>query len=99
MAYKIYQNIDISEVKSIFVNGNGTTTFSDLKTLPITGFVLFKNGRLDVQIKTNQEIAYETIAKYWRSWKRKNIRIQNDLVLRGLAEYFGHPSRQDFGVL
>jgi len=38
------------------------------------------------------------IQRAWRRHRIRTTRDKNDLVLRGLAEYFGHPRFQDFSV-
>jgi hypothetical protein len=105
MAYKIYNHVELSDVKTMTINkddGSGflyfkgdevPTAYNNLRTLPVTGFVHFKNGNLCVSRKVKQEMAGEVIIKYWRFHKLKTARIRNDLVLRGLAEYHNHPRR------
>jgi hypothetical protein len=39
-----------------------------------------------------------TIQDKWRKYRLRTARDRNDLVIRGLAEYFGHPSRQNFSI-
>jgi len=34
----------------------------------------------------------------WRKFKLRTTRERNDLLLRGLAEYWGHPSRVSFDL-
>ena len=38
----------------------------------------------------------ETIQRYYRKYRLKKARLRNDLVIRGLMEYFYHPSRISF---
>jgi len=38
------------------------------------------------------------IQKAWRLHRLRTTRERNDLVLRGLSEYFWHPSRIDFTI-
>ena len=36
------------------------------------------------------------IQKYWKRYRIRSARIRNDLVIKGLAEYWFHPSRLTF---
>ena len=38
------------------------------------------------------------IQKAWRKYRLRTSRIRNDLVIHGLAEYWGHPSRMTFEI-
>jgi hypothetical protein len=38
------------------------------------------------------------IQRAWRRHRLRTTRDKNDLVIRGLAEYFGHPRFQNFSV-
>jgi hypothetical protein len=40
-------------------------------------------------------VPYEVviIQRAWRKWFLKNVRLRNDLVIHGLAMYWGHPTR------
>ena len=38
------------------------------------------------------------IQKVWRKYRLRTSRIRNDLVIHGLAEYWGHPSRMTFEI-
>ena len=104
MAYKIYNNVDVSNVTQILIyrNNNKCTeseTFESLKRLPVTGFLLYKSGLLIVNVLSDEERSLLTIMKYWRAHKLKTARNRNDLAMRGLAEYFGHPRFQDFSLV
>ena len=109
MAYKIYNHVELSQVRGIVISDisgkeytlhtkNVKEIFESLRELPVLGFALFKSGSLIVSIQSRSEQAVSTITKYYRAWRLKSARLRNDLALRGLAEYFGHPSRQDFSV-
>jgi hypothetical protein len=107
---KLYQTIDVSRLSRINYNrydGTGTVTFvgdeiqaayDNIKTFQVVLFILCDNGTLFVSRSTQSENACNVIVKYWRSYKLKTVRLKNDLALKGLAEYFGHPSRQDFSI-
>lgn len=45
-------------------------------------------------------VPYEVIIvqRAWRKYRLRTSRIRNDLVIHGLAEYWGHPSRLTFEV-
>ena len=38
------------------------------------------------------------IQRYYRKYRLKKARLRNDLVIRGLMEYFYHPSRLTFEI-
>jgi hypothetical protein len=38
------------------------------------------------------------IQRAWRKYFLKKVKVKNDLVIHGLAEYFGHPSRLSFEI-
>jgi len=38
------------------------------------------------------------IQKAWKKYRIKTARIRNDLVIRGLSEYWYHPSRMSFEI-
>ena len=65
-------------------------------------FVLEQNPRLIFQEDEVLWSAIDTKAVIlqtsWRKYRLRTTRDRNDLTLRGLAEYFGHPRFQDFSV-
>ncbi len=107
MAYKIFHHVNVSEINHIVIcdshgynvdyTSNIPRVFESLKGLPVTGFAQYRS-LLYIATLSAKEMAARTIIKYWRAWKLRTTRNRNDLVLRGLAEYFGHPSRQDFSI-
>jgi hypothetical protein len=66
-------------------------------------FLLNQNVRLifqeDVVLWSIMDIKATFVQDTWRKYRIRTSRVRNDLALRGLAEYFGHPSRQDFSVV
>ena len=38
------------------------------------------------------------IQQAWRRYRLRTSRLRNDLVIHGLAEYWGHPSRLTFNI-
>ena len=51
-----------------------------------------------VKFYNDKKLAALKILKYYRKYRLRTSRIRNDLVIHGLAEYFGHPSRITFDI-
>ena len=47
---------------------------------------------------SRDETPAKKIQGAWRRHRLRTTRDRNDLVIRGLAEYFGHPRFQDFSI-
>jgi len=105
MAHKIFSAVSPHEVSQIYVYGHGRLPvprgaheFESLRELHVSGFLLCLGGLLVVQCFTEEERAAWTIAKYWRAHRLKSAFRRNEVALKCVAEYFGHPRFQDFSV-
>jgi hypothetical protein len=61
--------------------------------------IYYYNGIQKHVVKINYNDYYPNYVKIQQAWKKyrlRGARIRNDLVIRGLAEYWGHPSRVVF---
>ena len=47
---------------------------------------------------SSKDLAAIKILRYYRKYRLRTSRLRNDLVIHGLAEYWGHPSRMSFEV-
>jgi len=65
-------------------------------------FLLNHNVRLifqdDTVLWSAMDSKLSLVQDAWRKYRVRTARVRNDVVLKGLAEYFGHPSRQDFSI-
>ena len=52
----------------------------------------------DSLLWNHKDAPAQRIQGAWRRYRLRTTRDRNDLALRGLAEYFGHPRFQDFSV-
>jgi len=66
----------------------------------IDSFAFYEtSGLLWVQLKDSVDIASSKIQRRWRRHRLQIQRDKNDAVIHGLAQYFGHPSRQVFDAI
>ena len=103
--HKIFSSVNPNEVSQIYIYGldrlpvlRGAHEFESLRELHVSGFLLCLGGLLIVQCFTKEERAAWTIAKYWRHHRLKSAFRRNEVALKCVAEYFGHPRFQDFSV-
>ncbi len=67
-----------------------------LKTFLTTRvFYIFQGSQV---IWSHEDKPARIIQRAWRRHRLHTTRDKNDLVIRGLAEYFGHPRFQNFSV-
>lgn len=104
-AHKIFSSVNPSEVTRIYIYGldrlpvpRGAHEFESLRELHVSGFLLCLGGLLIVQCFTEKDRAVSTIIKYWRHHMLKSAFRRNEVALKCVAEYFGHPRFQDFSV-
>jgi len=104
-AHKIFSSVSPHDVSQMYIYGlgklpvpRGVHEFESLRELHVSGFLLCLGGLLVVQCFTEEERAMWTIAKYWRAYRLKTAFRRNEVALKCVAEYFGHPRFQDFSV-
>jgi hypothetical protein len=56
---------------------------------------IIKDGKL---LWSHDDPPAKKIQRTWRRYRLKTTRDRNDLVIKGLAEYFGHPRFQNFSL-
>ncbi len=110
MAYKIYKYVDLSEVRTIAIFGlrpvypvvytedRVEMGYNSIKNYNVSGFIHYGDGYLVVQCVPKEHQAVTTIAKYWRRHRLRSAFRRNEVALKCVAEYFGHPRFQDFSV-
>ncbi len=78
-----------------FIVDNKIYNISSWVHLP-DGYYCFLIRHIDKsQIK---ELNIIVIQRAWRKYFLKKVKVRNDLIVHGLAEYFGHPSRLSFEI-
>ena len=75
----------------------------DLNAVEISAWILDEPNELDeyfiyIYNYIDKDISASVIQQAWRRYRLRTSRLRNDLVIHGLAEYWGHPSRLTFNI-
>ena len=75
----------------------------DLNAVEISAWILDEPNELDeyfiyIYNYIDKDISASVIQQAWRRYHLRTSRVRNDLVIHGLAIYWGHPSRLTFNI-